>query len=241
MEGLVDGVEHVVDVGLQDTSLVIVCRSDVALNDVGVGGAELSGMVRSLSRKRLGEDTHEVEAAIAHLFSFQISMVMMLMNESAYGIGVNNIVAVLVVSSRANGVGTANISRDIGHDGETSGRSATEPVGSKCLVAEDGSHSIGRKLGGGSVGEELEDESDLRESGEDTSHVELEFLVLLLILVESVELEFLEGLVVDNRVVAFRSAVTETADVVEESVEEVILEVNAVANVIVPAGRRHIT
>ena len=141
-------------------------------------------------------------------------MAMMVMNENAYGIGVNNIVAVLVVSSRADGVGAADISGDVGHDWETSGRSATEPVRSEGLVTEDGAHSIARKLGGSSIGEELENESDLRESGEHTSHVELEFLVFLLILVESIELEFLEDFVVDDGVVAFGAVVAETTDVV---------------------------
>jgi len=112
----------------------------------------------------------------------------------AHGIRVDNVVAVAVVGSGADGVGTSNISGGVGDGGKASGDGTTEPVGSEGLVAEDRAHSIGRQLRGGAIGEELENESDFRESGEDTSHVELELRVLLLILVESVELEFLEVL-----------------------------------------------
>jgi hypothetical protein len=148
---------------------------------------------------------------------------------------------VAVVGSGADGVGASNISGGVGNGGQASGDGTTEPVGSEGLVAEDRAHSIGRELGGGPVGEELEDESDFRERGEDTSDVELEFLVLNLILVESVKLEFLESLVVDNRVFAFRSVIAKASDVVEKGVEEVVLEVDRVANVVVTAGGGNIT
>ena len=41
MEGLVYGVEEVVDVLLQDTRLAVIGCRDVVLNEVGVRGAEL--------------------------------------------------------------------------------------------------------------------------------------------------------------------------------------------------------
>src|SRR6202000_2386426 len=91
------------------------------------------------------------------------------------------------------------------------------------------------------IGEELKDETDFGESGEDTSDVEFELLVLLLILVESVELEFLEHFVVDERIFAIRTVITEATNVVEKGVEEVVLEVDAVANSNVPASRGDIT
>ena len=47
MEGLVDSIEHVVNVRLQDTSLVVVYGRDVALYNIGIGSAELSNAVRS--------------------------------------------------------------------------------------------------------------------------------------------------------------------------------------------------
>ena len=65
-------------------------------------------------------------------------------------------------------------------------------------------------------------------------------LILLLFLVESVELEFLEGLVVDNGVISFWSIVSESANVVEQRVEKVILEVDAVTDVVVSARRGNI-
>jgi hypothetical protein len=42
VEGLVDGIEHGVDVLLEDTSRVVVDVGNVVLNDVGVGSAEES-------------------------------------------------------------------------------------------------------------------------------------------------------------------------------------------------------
>jgi len=183
VERLEYGIEHVVDVLLHDTGLVVVDGSDVALDDIGVGSAE------------------EVRSTIAH------------------GIRVDDVVSIDIVSSGADGVGAADIGRDVGHDGETGGRSTTEPVRSEGLVAEDGAHSIARKLGGSSIGEELENESNFGEGGEDASHVEFKVLVFLLVLVESVEFELLEDLVVNDGVVPFWPAVAVAADVVEESVE----------------------
>jgi hypothetical protein len=64
----------------------------------------------------------------------------------------------------------------------------------------------------------------------------------LLVLVEPIELELLEGLVVDDRVVsAYGITVTESTDVVQKGVEEVVLEVDAVADEVVAAGRGDIT
>jgi len=144
----------------------------------------------------------------------------------------DDVVAVRVVVSRADRVSAADISGGVGEDGKSGGRSATEPVRSKGLVTEDRAERIGRELGGGAVGEELEDESDLREGSEHSAHVELERLVFLLILVEAVELELLENFVVDDVVVAcVGAAVSESANVVEHFVEEVVLEVDAVTDV----------
>jgi len=155
---------------------------------------------------------------------------------------INNVVAVGIVGSGADGVGTSDIGGGAGNFWEASRLGTAEPVGGKSLVAEDRTHGIGRELGGSPVGEELEDETDLRESGEDTSDVELELLIIFLVLVEPIELELLEGLVVDDRVVSTDGiAVTESPDVVQEGVVEVILEVDAVANEVVSAGRGDIT
>jgi hypothetical protein len=161
--------------------------------------------------------------------------------KKTHGVRVDDVVAVGVVGSGANGVGASNISGGIGDSGQASRDGTTEPVGSKGLVAEDRAHSIGRELSGGPIGEELEDESDFRESGEDTSDVELELRVVLLILVESVELEFLEGLVVDNRVFAISSVIAIASNIVEKGVEEVVLEVNRVTNVVVTTSGGDIT
>lgn len=136
-----------------------------------------------------------------------------------------------VVGAGGNGVSAADIGGDISQDGKTSGRGATVPVGSKGLVTEDGTETVGTQCSGGTVGEELEDESNFRESGEDTTDAEFELLVLLLLLEESVVLEFLEDLVVDDGVFAFWAIITEAADVVEESIEEVVLEVDVITNV----------
>jgi hypothetical protein len=138
-------------------------------------------------------------------------------------------------------VGASNISGGVGNGGQASGDGTTEPVGSEGLIAEDRAHSIGRELGGGPVGEELEDKSDFRERGEDTSDVELEFLVVLLILVESVVLEFLEGLMVDNGVFAIRSVIAKASDVIEKGVEEVVLEVDRIANKVIAASGGDVT
>jgi hypothetical protein len=43
VEGLVDGIEHGVDVLLEDTCRIVVEVGNVVLNDVGVGGAKESG------------------------------------------------------------------------------------------------------------------------------------------------------------------------------------------------------
>jgi hypothetical protein len=75
-----------------------------------------------------------------------------------------------------------NIGRNVGQGGNSGRGSTTEPIGRKCLVSEDGAKSIGIQLRHSTVGEELKDESDLRESGDDSSSVEFEFLVFLLIL-----------------------------------------------------------
>jgi len=185
---------------------------DVLLHDAGLVVVDASNVV--LDDVFVG-GAEEGEAAIAH------------------GVRVDDVVAIDVVGSGTDGVGTSNISGGVGNSGQASGDGATEPVRSEGLVAEDRAHSIGRELSGGSICEELEDESDFRERGEDTSDVELELRVVLLILVESVVLEFLEGLVVDNREFAVRSVITEASDVVDEGVEEVVLEVNRVTNVVV--------
>jgi len=179
VEGLVDGVEEVVDVLLHDTGLLVVDGSDVVLDDIGVGAAE------------------EVEATITH------------------GITIDNIVAVNIVSTWGDGVGASDVGRGVGNDGKAGRGGTTEPVGSESLVTEDRAETVGRKLGGGAVGKELEDESDFGERGEDAGDVELELLVFLLILVESVELELLEDLVVGDGVVASSGvAVTVFTDVV---------------------------
>jgi hypothetical protein len=150
--------------------------------------------------------------------------------KKTYGVRVDDVVAVGVVGSGADGVGASNISGGVGDGGQASGDGTTEPVGGEGLVAEDRAHSIGRELSGGPVGEELEDESDFRECGEDTSGVELELRVVLLILVESVVLEFLEGLVVNNRVFAISSVIAIASNVIEKGVEKIILEVDRGAN-----------
>ena len=160
---------------------------------------------------------------------------------SAHGIRIDDVVTIGIVSSRADGMRATDISGGLGHNGQTGGCSATEPVGSEGLVAENRSHSIGGKLGGRSVGEELEDESDFGKDGEDTGDVELELLVFLLILLESVVLELLEDLVVDDSVLAISAIVSEGADVEEESVEEIFLEVDTVANCDITTRRRDIT
>jgi len=205
VEWLVEGIEEVFDVLLEDTSLVHVDSSDVALDDVGV------------------RTTEEISSTIAEC------------------VRVNNVVAILVVSTGSDGVSAADIGGNVSQDGKTSGRSTTEPIGSEGLVTEDGTESIGGQLGGGTVSEEFEDESDFREGGENTGDVELEILVFLLILNESVVFEFLEDFVVDNREFAVWAIITEATDVVQESIEEVVLEVYAVADVNVTTSGGNIT
>jgi hypothetical protein len=160
---------------------------------------------------------------------------------TAHGVGIDNVVAIGVVGSGADGVCAADVGGSLAHDGKTSGFSATEPVGGEGLVAEDGAHGVCGKLGGSTVGEELENESNFREDGENARHVELELLVILLVLLESVVLEFLEDLVVDNGVLAIRSIIAEATNVEEESVEEILLEIDAVADGNVAAGRGDVT
>jgi hypothetical protein len=75
-------------------------------------------------------------------------------------------------------VGTSDIGGGAGNFGEASRLGTAEPVWGKSLVAEDRTHGIGRELGGSPVGEELEDEPDLRESGEDTSDMELKLEIM---------------------------------------------------------------
>lgn len=138
-------------------------------------------------------------------------------------------------------MGASDISGDIGEDGKTSRGSTTEPVRSKSLVAEDRTKTVRAQLGGSSIGEELKDESNFGEGGEHTGNVEFEVLVFLLILDESIVFEFLEDLVVDDGVFAIGTIVTILADVVEEGVEEVVLEVDAVADVNITTGRRDVS
>jgi len=185
---------------------------DVLLHDAGLVVVDFSDVV--LDDVLVGS-TKESEATIAH------------------SVRVDDVVAVGVVGSGGYGVGASNISGSVGDGGQASGDGTTEPVGGEGLVAEDRTHSIGRELSGGAVGEELEDESDFRERGEDTSDMELELRVVLLILVKSVVLEFLEGLVVNNGIFAIGSVIAIASDVVEKGVEEVVLEVDRVANVVV--------
>jgi len=97
-------------------------------------------------------------------------------------------------------------------------------------------------VGSGAISEELEDERYFGESSEDTSDVEFKLLILLLILVEPIDLELLEDLVVDDGVVsASRVAITESANVVKQSVEEIVLEVDIVADGSITASGRDIT
>jgi hypothetical protein len=225
VEWLVDGVEHVVDVGLHDTFLLVHDTSHIVLDDVGVRGAELQKRLstRETIFKRIQDDAHEVKVVAAH------------------GIGIDDVVAVGIVSSGADGVCAADVGGGFAHDGKASGFSTTEPVGGEGLVAEDGAHGVSGKLGGGAIGEELENESNFGEDGENARHVELELLVILLILLESVVLELLEDLVVDDGVLAIRSIIAVAANVEEEGVEEILLEVDAVADGNISASRGDIT
>ena len=66
--------------------------------------------------------------------------------------------------------------------------------------------------------------------------------VVLLVLVEPVELEFLEHLVVDNGVVSADGiAISESANVVQKGVEQVVLEVDGVTDSNIAAGGGDIT
>lgn len=223
MEGLEDGIKEVIDVRLEDTGLFVVDSRNVRLYDVLVRSAD------------------EVEAAVAHLRVESIK------RESwarvkTYRISLDDVVPVYIVCSRADGVCTSNIGRGVGDYGETSRHRTTEPVGSESLVTEDVTKSVAAQLGGGAIGEELEDESDFREGSEDTGGAEFELFVLLLILVEAIELELLEDFVVDYRVVSRDGvAVTVSPDVVEKGVEEVILEVDAIADGVVATRGGDIT
>jgi hypothetical protein len=76
-------------------------------------------------------------------------------------------------------VSASDISGGVGDGGQASGDSTAEPVRCESLVAEDRTHGVGRKLGGGAVCEEFEDEPDLREGGEDTSDMEFELRFML--------------------------------------------------------------
>ena len=72
------------------------------------------------------------------------------------------------------------------------------PVGSKRLVAEDGSKTVGAQLSSGPISEELEDESDFGERSEHSGNMELDLFVILLILQEPVVFELLEHFVVHD-------------------------------------------
>jgi hypothetical protein len=152
-----------------------------------------------------------------------------------------NVVSVNVVGSWGNGVCTADIGRDIGQDGKTSGGSTTEPVGSERLVTEDRAETVRAQLGGCPISEELENESDFGEGGEDTSDMEFEILVFLLIFEEPVVLEFLEDLVIDDGVFAISTFITESANIVDEGVEEIVLEVDVVTDGDIPTSGRYVT
>jgi len=159
---------------------------------------------------------------------------------TAHGIGINDVIAVIVIGSRADGMRAAHVSRNVRHYRETGGRSTAEPVRSERLVAENRTHGVRAELGGCAIGKEFKNECNFRKCREYTSNVEFKLLIFLLFLVESVELEFLERLVVDDGVVAVRAIVSESANVVEQRVEKVILEVDAVTNVTVAARRGNI-
>jgi hypothetical protein len=91
---------------------------------------------------------------------------------------------------------TTNISRSVSQNGETGGRSTSEPIRSKSLITEDRSKTVSAQSSGGTISEEFENESDFRESSENTGDVECEFGILLLIVNESIVFEFLEDFVV---------------------------------------------
>ena len=93
--------------------------------------------------------------------------------ERTYRVRVNNIVAVSIVSSGADGMGTSDISGGVGNDWQTSGHGTTEPIRCESLVTEDRAETIGRKLSSGAISKELENKRYFGESSEDTSDVEL--------------------------------------------------------------------
>lgn len=138
-------------------------------------------------------------------------------------------------------MGATDISGYVSDDGKTGGRSATEPVGCECLVTEDRAESVGGELSGCPVSKELENEANFREGSENTSNVEFEILILLLVLVESIKFEFLEDFVVDDRVFSIWTVITVSADVVKKGVEEVVLEVDAVTNMNITTSGRNIS
>jgi hypothetical protein len=96
-------------------------------------------------------------------------------------------------------------------------------------------------LGGSAISEELKDEGDFGEGGEYTSNMEFKLLIFLLVFEEPVVLEFLEDLVVDNGVFATGTFITESTNVIEECVEEIVLEVDVVTNGSIPTGGRDVT
>jgi len=104
-------------------------------------------------------------------------------------------------------MGTSDVSRSFRYLRETGWLSSSIKVLRECLIAEDWPHSIGRELSRRAISEEFEDERDFGEGGKDTSDVELELLILLLVGLESVIFELFENFVINHGVLSFLSCI----------------------------------